>query len=378
MPLAPEALNALAATAVRVQLARRTAPTTQQWQPHPHQVPPAGDWRIWLLLGGRGAGKTRAGAEWIAAQVAAGAARRVALVGPTSADVRDVMVEGESGILACAARAFRPEYEPSKRRLTWPNGAIATTYSADEPDRLRGPQHDLAWCDEIGAWRFPETWDMLLFGLRLGPDPRVLATTTPRPVRLLLELMTTGRPDVAVRRGTTYENAANLAPAFMEQIVRRYEGTRLGRQELLAELLTDVEGALWTRAMVEASKVRGAPPLARIVVGVDPAVTSGEDSDLTGIVVAGKGEDGRGYVLWSGGVRMSPDGWARKVVALYHDYGADAVVAEANQGGELVRSVLRTVDPYLPIRLVHATRGKRTRAEPVAALWEQGKVSLVV
>jgi phage terminase large subunit-like protein len=215
----------------------------------PAQLPPQGNWRIWLLLAGRGFGKTRTGAELIRARVAASTARRLALVAPTAADARNVMVEGESGILAISPPWDRPRYEPSKRRLTWPNGAIATLYSADEPERLRGPQHDATWCDELASWRYPEAWDMLMFGMRLGPDPRAVVTTTPRPTKLIRTLI--ADPTAVVTRGSTYENRANLAPAFLDQIIRKYEGTRLGRQEIEAELLDDVPGALWTRGIID-------------------------------------------------------------------------------------------------------------------------------
>jgi phage terminase large subunit-like protein len=338
----------------------------------PEQRAPAGDWRTWLVLAGRGFGKTRTGAEWVREQAESGRCGRLALVAPTAADARDVMVEGESGILAICPRRFRPLYEPSKRRLTWPNGSLATLYSADEPDRLRGPQHDCAWCDEAGVWRFPDAWDMLQFGLRLGADPRVVVTTTPKPVRLVRELATD--PTTTVTRGSTYDNAANLAPAFLDQIVRRYEGTRLGRQELHAELLDDTPGALWTRAAIENLRVKAAPDLTRIVVAIDPAVTSGEDADETGIVVAGKGVDGHAYVLKDLTCRLSPDGWARRAVNAYHELSADRIIAEVNNGGDLVEQVIRTVDRRVSYRKVHATRGKRVRAEPVAALYEQSKV----
>ncbi len=225
-------------------------------------------------------------------------ARRIALVAPTAADARDVMVEGKSGILAISPDHERPLYEPSKRRLTWRNGAVATTFSADEPERLRGPQHDAAWCDEMAVWRYPEAWDMLMFGLRLGEDPRVMVTTTPRPTRLLKSLV--ADPTVAISRGTTYQNRANLAGAFLQQIIKKYEGTRLGRQELNAELLDDVPGALWSRALIEAARPPMGfvmPDLVRVVVAIDPAASSGEDADETGIIVAGKDKDSRGYVL---------------------------------------------------------------------------------
>jgi len=334
-----------------------------------NQLPPAGDWRVWLVMAGRGFGKTRTGAEWVRARVAAGS-RRIALVAPIASDARDVMVEGESGLMSVFPPNERPLYEPSKRRLTFTNGAIATTYSADEPDRLRGPQHSDAWCDEIGAWRYPETWDMLMFGLRLGTDPRCVATTTPKPTRIVRDLV--AQPNTVITRGSTYENRENLAPAFIDQIVRRYEGTRLGRQELAGELLLDVPGALWNLAMFDLRPM--APDMVRIVVAVDPAATSNEDSDETGIIVAGKGVDGMYYVLDDRSCRESPDGWARRVVKAYDDWGASRVVVEVNNGGEMVSRVLKTVRPGLPIAEVRATKGKYTRAEPVSALYEQGMV----
>jgi phage terminase large subunit-like protein len=337
------------------------------------QLPPAGDWRTWLILAGRGWGKTRTGAEWVRAEVEAGRRGRLAVIGATAADVRDVMIEGESGIMATARPSFRPIYEPSKRRLTWPNGAIATAYSADEPDRLRGPQHDGAWPDELAAWRYPEALDMLMFGLRLGPDPRSVVTTTPRPTKLIRELI--AAPTTAVTTGSTYDNLDNLAPAFAEQIIRKYEGTRLGRQELLAEILTDVPGALWTYAMLEDR--RPAPDLTRVVVAIDPAVTAGEDSDETGIIVAGLGVDGRGYVLADRSCRLSPDGWARRALAAFDECAADLVVAEVNNGGDMVEHTIRTVRRTAPYKKIHASRGKQTRAQPVAALYEQGRVSHV-
>lgn len=339
----------------------------------PDQLPPSGDWRTWLILAGRGWGKTRTGAEWVRAEVEANRRGRLALIGATAADVRDVMIEGESGILACSRPTFRPTYEPSKRRVSWPNGAIATAYSADEPDRLRGPQHDGAWPDELAAWRYPEALDMLMFGLRLGSDPRSVVTTTPRPTKLIRGLI--AAPTTAVTTGSTYDNLANLAPAFAEQIIRKYEGTRLGRQELLAEILTDVPGALWTWAMLD--NKAPAPDMTRVVVAIDPAVTSGEDSDETGIVVCGLGVDGRGYLLADRSCRLSPDGWARRAVAAYDEFSADLVVAEVNNGGDLVEQTIRTVRRTIPYKKVHASRGKQTRAQPVAALYEQGRVSHV-
>lgn len=335
------------------------------------QLPPEWAWNVWLLLAGRGAGKTRAGAEWIREQVAQGV-RRIALVAPTAADVRDTMVEGESGILAVHPPAERPLYEPSKRRLTWPNGAQATLFSADEPDRLRGPQHEAAWCDELAAWRYlDESWANLMMGLRLGRSQAVV-TTTPRPLTLLRDMLQ--RDSVAVTRANTRANLANLSKTFRDQIIAQYEGTRLGRQELDAEILDDVPGALWSRDLIEATRVQAAPELIRIVVGVDPAATSTEDSDQTGIIVAGLGVDGHGYVIADYSLRATPDGWAQEVARAYREHGADRIIAERNQGGEMVTHTIRTVDHRLPVSTVHASRGKQTRAEPISALYEQGKV----
>jgi phage terminase large subunit-like protein len=290
------------------------------------QLPPPGAWRVWLLLAGRGFGKTRSGAEWVREQVKEGRAGRIALVAPTAADARDVMIEGESGILAVMPDRAHPRYEPSRRRIVWENGATATAYSAEEPDRLRGPQHDAAWCDELAAWRHDAAWDMLMLGLRLGADPRCVVTTTPKPRRLLRDLLTD--PTVAVTRGTTFDNRQNLAPAFFDAILKRYRGTRLGRQELLAEVLDDVPGALWSRDAIERAIVPAAPALTRIVVAIDPAATAGADSDETGIVVAALGEDGHGYVLDDLSGRYAPHEWARRAVAAYKSHGADRIIAE--------------------------------------------------
>ncbi|HKS88744.1 MAG TPA: terminase family protein [Stellaceae bacterium] len=342
------------------------------YRARPEQLPPPGDWRVWLLLAGRGFGKTRSGAELVRARVQARTARRVALVAPTAADARDVMVEGESGLLAIAPPGDRPLYEPSKRRLTWPNGAIATTYSADEPERLRGPQHDFAWCDELAAWRYPAAWDMLMFGLRLGDDPRAVVTTTPRPTKLIRDLLADAK--VAVTRGRTIENRANLAPAFLDQIVTRYQGTRLGRQELDAEILDDLPGALWQRALIEAARTGAAPETIRVVVAIDPAAASGADADETGIVVAGRDARGHGYVLADTSGRYAPAEWARTALAAYRAHCADRIVAEVNNGGDMVEATLRMIDPNVPFSAVHASRGKAVRAEPVAALYEQGRI----
>lgn len=342
-----------------------------QFWARPDQLPPKAAWQVWLILAGRGWGKTRTGAEAVIEAVKNGA-KRIALVGATSADTRDVMVEGESGIIACSRPDFMPEYEPSKRRLTWPNGAIATTYSGEEPNRLRGPQHDFAWADEPAAWKYPETWDMLMFGLRLGEDPRCVATTTPRPTKLIREIK--DGDGTVLTRGTTYDNKANLAPTFFSKIITKYEGTRLGRQELNGEILEDNPGALWKRAVIDNLRVKEAPVLIRIVVGVDPAVTSNPDSDETGIVVAGKAADGHCYVLGDYSVQGTPLEWATASIRAYQTHKADKIIGEANNGGDLVEVNIRTVDTFAAYGKVHASRGKHTRAEPISSLYEQGKV----
>jgi phage terminase large subunit-like protein len=340
----------------------------------PEQLHPPGNWNGWLYLGARGTGKTRSGAEWVKEHIESGAARNIALVAPTAADARDVMVEGPAGLLAVSSPWCRPEYEPSKRRLTWPNGAIATTFSSEEADRLRGPQHDLAWCDELCAWNDPSaTWDMLAFGLRLGAHPRWLVTTTPRPVKVLRDLLAReGRT-----RGSTFDNAANLAPAFIESIKARYEGTRLGRQELYAEVLLDVQGALWTRDMLDRANGQWRlPDMRRVVVAIDPSGTRGEEDtgDSVGIIVAGLGTDGFGYVLADKTCKLSPDGWGRVAVNAYREFRADRIIAERNFGGAMVEHVIRTVDKNVSYKEVTASRGKIARAEPISALYEQSKV----
>jgi phage terminase large subunit-like protein len=342
------------------------------WPRHKGQVPPPGDWRVWLLLAGRGFGKTRTGAEYVRAQVKSGRARHIALVGPTALDARAVMVEGESGLLSVGPPHDRPHYEPSLHRLTWDNGAVATLFSADEPNRLRGPQHDLAWCDELAAWRYPAAWDMLMFGLRLGADPRAIVTTTPRPIKLIRELL--ADPKVVVTRGRTVENAKHLAPAFLEQIVRRYQGTRLGRQELDGEILDDMPGALWSHGLIDAARVAVHPDLIRVVVALDPAVSSSETADETGIIIAGRDAEGHGYVLADASGHYPPAEWAKAAVITYRTHHADRIVAEVNNGGEMVEAMLRMTDPNVPFAAVHASHGKVARAEPVAALYEQGRV----
>jgi phage terminase large subunit-like protein len=325
-----------------------------------------------LILAGRGFGKTRCGAEAVRGWVKTFA--RVNIIGPTFDDVRDICIEGESGILQICPRSERPRFVSSRHLLEWPNGATSLLFSADEPERLRGKQHEKLWADELASWRNPESWDQAMFGLRLGANPQSVVTTTPRPSAIIKALVRD--PHTVVTKGSSYENRANLAPAFLDKIITKYEGTRLGRQELLAELLEDREGALFTQALIDAARVDKAPQLIRVVVAVDPAVTSNKDSDETGIVAAGV--DGRKpahfYALDDESLQASPQKWARKAVALFHRRGADRVVAEVNQGGDLVEATIRNVDPNIAYRAVHATRGKAVRAEPISALYEQGRV----
>jgi phage terminase large subunit-like protein len=338
------------------------------------------DWTIRLILGGRGAGKTRAGAEWVRALALGRAPEtdapvgRIALVGETLHDVRDVMVEGPSGLLGVHSRDERPTWIPTRRRLQWPNGAIAQIFSAEDPQSLRGPQFGAAWADELAKWRYADaTWDMLQFGLRLGARPRELVTTTPRPIPLLKRLL--ADPKVSISRASTQANADNLAPSFLEAVVGRYSGTRLGRQELDGEIVEEREDALWTRDLLESTRVTKAPPLARIVVAVDPPASSGRRSDACGIVCVGRDEEGVAYVLddiSAGGLK--PQQWAARAAALYHSRRADALVVEVNQGGEMVTAVLRQIDPTLPIVPVTAMRAKFLRAEPVSMLYTQGRV----
>lgn len=347
---------------------------------HAGQLPPPGDWRTWLVMAGRGFGKTRAGAEWVRGVAEADPGARIALVGASLAEARAVMVEGESGILACCAPDRMPRFEPSLHRLRFPNGAEARLYSAAEPEGLRGPQHSHAWCDEIGKWdlsseRATRAWDNLLLGLRLGRDPRVLATTTPRSVPLVTRLLAGGAAgNVAVTRGTTRDNAANLPPAFIAAVTDAFAGTSFARQELEGELIAEIDGALWSRALLETCREPAASsPLSRVVIGVDPPASA--HGDACGIVVAALGEDGIARVLADCSVeKASPERWARAVADAASAWHADRVVAEANQGGAMIASVLRMAGLEMPPRLVHATRGKTARAEPVAAAYEAGKV----
>lgn len=338
----------------------------------PDQAEPAGDWRCWLLLAGRGFGKTRTGAEWVRARAEADGRLRIALVAATMADARSIMVEGESGLLAIAPEETRPTFEPSLQRLVWPNGAIAKLYSAAEPEGMRGPEHHIAWADECAKWdKGAMAWDNLVMSLRLGKTPQVVATTTPRPVSLIRRLM--GEQGVTTTRGRMADNALNLAEPFVAAMESVYAGTRLGRQELDGELIDDVEGALWTRAMIEAARSEGMADSVRVVIGVDPP--AGSKGDACGIVAIGMGADGVAYVLEDASLSgASPEGWARKVSETAEKWSADRIIAEANNGGDMVASVLRGAAPDLPVRLVHASRGKVARAEPVAALYERVKV----
>jgi phage terminase large subunit-like protein len=343
------------------------------------QLTPPGDWTYWLILAGRGWGKTRTGAEWVRSEVKR--SRFVNLIGATADDARDIMIEGESGILSICPRGERPEYKPSQRKLAWPNGAVSLIFTADEPERLRGKQHEKLWADELAAWRYAEeTWDQFNFGLRLGARPQACITTTPRPTPLVRELI--ADPGTLATLGTTYDNRDNLAPSFFSKIVKTYEGTRLGRQELNGEVLLDNPRALWTRARID--ELRRPKPgddalaaflatLRRIVVAVDPAVTSNEHSDETGIVVAGIGRDDHLYVLEDCSTVATPDAWARVAVQAYRRWGADRIIAETNNGGDMVEAVIRSVDRSVSYRKVTATRGKVIRAEPIAALYEQGR-----
>ena len=352
----------------------------------PHQLPPDGAWKTWVIMGGRGAGKTRAGAEWVRAEVEGarpldpGRAKRVALIGETVDQVREVMIFGDSGILACSPPDRRPQWEATRKRLVWPNGAIAQVFSAHDPESLRGPQFDAAWVDELAKWkRAEEAWDMLQFALRLGVAPRQVVTTTPRNVGVLKAILR--NPSTVVTHAPTEANRAYLAATFLDEVRSRYKGTRLGRQELDGVLLEDAEGALWTTAMLEGARIEAAPKLSRVVVAVDPPVTGHGGSDECGILVVGAMTEGppqnwRAVVLEDASVHAaSPDTWARAAIAALDRHGAERLVAEVNQGGDLVESVIRQIDPLVPYRAVRASKGKVARAEPVAALYEQGRVA---
>lgn len=351
----------------------------------PHQLPPEGAWRTWIIMGGRGAGKTRAGAEWVRAEVEGagpedpGRSRRVALVGETVEQVREVMVFGESGILACSPPDRRPEWEATRKRLVWPNGAVAQVFSAHEPESLRGPQFDAAWVDELAKWkRADEAWDMLQFALRLGSHPRQVVTTTPRNVGVLKAILK--NPSTVITHAPTDANKAYLAASFLAEVQARYAGTRLGRQELDGVLIEDAEGALWTTAAIEATRRPAPEAFSRIVVAVDPPASGHNRSDECGIIVAGAVTEGppgdwRAWVIEDASVQgASPEGWARAAIEAMRRHGAQRLVAEVNQGGDMVGAVLRQIDPLVPYRPLRAGVGKAVRAEPVAALYEQGRV----
>lgn len=352
------------------------------WARDAQRAPP-GDWFVWMLLSGRGFGKTRSAVEWVRTyvegnspqQAPAGAPERIALVAETAADARDVMIEGPSGILKCSPPGYGPLYEPSKRRLTWQNGIIATTYSAEDPDQLRGPEHGLGWADELAKWKYAaDTWSNLVLGMRQG-TPKIAITTTPRPLKLIKELVL--RKTTVITRGSTYENRANLSGDFLREIEDLYEGTRIGGQEIHGRILDDVEGALWLRTDIDKGRVKfkDMPAFERIVVAVDPPVTSNADSDECGIVVVGRCEDGDLWVIADLSVQgRSPTGWAEVVVKAYEDYEADRVIGEVNNGGEMIETVIRTVGKQISYKAVRATRGKMVRAEPVAARYEKGEV----
>jgi len=352
----------------------------------PEQLEPDGNWNTWVALAGRGWGKTRAGSEWVRHRIRSGD-KIVHCVAPTKGDVRRVMVEGDSGLLnVCweGDETYRgkhigyPVWSPTNNSLTWENGAKAVFFSAEDPERLRGPQAYSAWCDELCAWRnAQDTWDMMMFGLRLGRHPKVFVTTTPKTTKLIRNIL--GDEKTVVSKGSTYDNAANLAGTFLDAVRKTYEGTRLGRQELYAEILDEASGALWNRGLLAKCEIDKdeVPTLNRIVVAIDPAVTANAESDMTGIIVAGVDVNGTAYVLEDHTGRYTPQQWASKAIQLYRDHMADRIVAERNQGGDMVRHTLHTEDETVPVKLVHASRGKMARAEPVSALYEQGKVKHV-
>ena len=344
----------------------------------PNQLPPEGDWNTWVVMAGRGFGKTRMGSEWIRSLAHKYPGCRIALVAETAADARDVMIKGDSGLLSVDPTLDDDCWSPTNRCLTWPNGSRAFTYNGTTPDQLRGPQHHFAWVDELAKFEYmQEAWDQLQFGLRLGRHPQCLVTTTPRPLPLIKKLC--NDPDVVVTKGATLDNQANLAKNTIKQLYDRYGGTRLGRQELEGEILEDIPGALWRREDIDSGRLNHAPDdLERVIVAVDPAASSEERSDENGIVVVGLARDkdgyARGYVLEDASLRGTPEEWSRRAVQMYRKWEADRIVAEKNNGGEMVETVIRTADRSVPVRLVHATRGKIVRAEPISALYEQGRV----
>lgn len=394
-------LRALPAADVKRVLSQLTPKQTLElkhtWEfwARPEQIPPDGDWNTFLALAGRGWGKTKAAAEWVRQKVKSGH-KRIAYVCSTNSDIEKVFIKGESGILNCCWDGDKdnkgnligmPVWSPTKRSLTWykngdpSKGELATVlcFSAEEPDRLRGPQFSAAACDELCAWnKADETWDMLQFCMRLGKHPQIFIATTPKPTRLLRKIQKD--PKTHIVRGSTFDNSDNLAATYLAAVKEQYEGTRLGRQELYAEVLEEAQGALWTTQMLDSCSIKheDLPDFTRIVVALDPAVTSNAESDMTGIIVAALDVNGIAYVLGDYTDRLSPQGWASKAVELYHQYGADRIVAEKNQGGDMVRTTLEGEDETVPIKLVHASRGKYARAEPISALYERNLVKHVV
>lgn len=346
----------------------------------PNQKPPEGNWTTWMVMAGRGFGKTRLGSEWIRKKAAENPGCRIALVGETAADVRDVMILGDSGLLAVDPTLDEDCWSPTNRRLSWPNGSTAWAYNATTPDQLRGPQHHFAWIDELAKFQYlQETWDQVKFGLRLGEHPQTLVTTTPQPKALIKRLV--ADPRTVITRGSTMDNKANLADSAVEEMYARYQGTRLGRQELEGEILGDIPGALWSPDIIEDARIKEdqlPEDLERVFVAVDPAASSHEGSDEHGIVVVGMARDkegyARGYVLEDASCRGRPEEWAKVAVRMYRKWSADRIIAEKNNGGEMVETVIRTADRSVPVKLVHASRGKVVRAEPVSALYEQGRI----
>jgi len=339
----------------------------------PKQLPPPGDWLTWLIRTGRGWGKTRTGSEYVINQAKKGA-EHIALIGETKADARDIMVElGPASILKISRPDFMPKYEPSKRRVTWPNGCVGTIYSGDEPDQVRGPSHDIAWIDELAKFKYPKAIiDNLMFGLRNREDLRILVTTTPRPIPIIKELI--NDPDTKNIIGSTYENRDNLPKKYFDYIIKKYEGTRLGRQEIHGYILEDNPDALWTRKIIEKNRRNKAPKLIRIAIAIDPQATDNIMSSETGIIGGGLSEDRHVWILEDATIKGSPDKWGNAAVTAYHKLEADRVVGEVNNGGDMVEYVIRSIEANIPYKSVRASRGKYTRAEPVSALYEQGKI----
>jgi predicted phage terminase large subunit-like protein len=344
------------------------------------QVTPHGDWDLWLILAGRGWGKTRTGATDIAFYALTNPETICAVVTPTFGDIKRVAFGGVSGLMSiipkeCLMKGRGQGYNSSSAEIRLYNGSKIMGFSATEPDRLRGPQFHRAWCDELASWQYADTFDQLMFGLRLGERPQCIVTTTPKPVPIIQNLIK--RTNIVITKGNTFDNADNLAPSALRMLKEKYENTRLGRQELYAEVLDDVEGALWSPSMIEKTRVKQIPEMQRVVVAIDPAVSNNEDSDETGIIVVGKGFDNRYYILEDLSDRMSADTWANVAINAYYKHKCDRIIAEVNNGGDLVERLIRTVDKEVPYKKVHASRGKLVRAEPISALYEQEKVSHV-